>query len=66
VKNLFNNKNAAIINPVTGKAYELGDQLPNGYRDPNYPDPQDNGAPPFNPARYLTPRQMMLGLTWQF
>ena len=66
LKNLFNNKNAAIINPVTGKAYELGDQLPNGFRDPNYPDPQDNGAPPFNPARYLTPRQMMLGLTWQF
>lgn len=66
VKNLFNNKNAAIINPVTGKAYELGDQLPNGFRDPNYPDPQDNGAPPFNPARFLTPRQMMIGLSWQF
>lgn len=66
VKNLFNNKNAAIINPVTGRAYELGDQLPNGFRDPNYPDPQDNGAPPFNPARFLTPRQMMLGLSWQF
>ncbi len=66
VKNLFNNKNAAIINPVTGRAYELGDQLPNGFRDPNYPDPQDNGAPPFNPARFLTPRQMMVGLSWQF
>lgn len=66
VKNLFNNKNAAIINPVTGRAYEAGDPLPNGFRDPNYPDPQDNGAPPFNPARYLTPRQMMLGITWQF
>jgi outer membrane receptor protein involved in Fe transport len=66
VKNLFNNKNAAIINPVTGRAYELGDQLPNGFRDPNYPDPQDNGAPPFNPARFLSPRQMMIGLSWQF
>lgn len=66
VKNLFNNKNAAIINPVTGEAYQLGDQLPTGYRDPNYPDPQDNGVPPFNPARYLAPRQLMAGISWQF
>lgn len=66
VKNLFDNKNAAIINPVTGRAYEAGDPLPNGFRDPNYPDPQDNGAPPFNPARFLAPRQMMFGVTWQF
>ncbi len=66
VKNLFNNKNAAIINPVTGRAYEAGDPLPNGFRDPNYPDPQDNGAPPFNPARFLAPRQMMFGVMWQF
>lgn len=66
VKNLFDNKNTAIINPVTGRAYEAGDPLPNGFRDPNYPDPQDNGAPPFNPARFLAPRQMMFGVTWQF
>lgn len=66
VKNLFDNKNAAIINPVTGRAYEAGDPLPNGFRDPNYPDPQDNGAPPFNPARFLAPRQVMLGVMWQF
>lgn len=66
VKNLFDNKNAAIINPVTGRAYEAGDPLPNGFRDPNYPDPQDNGAPPFNPARFLTPRQVMFGVMWQF
>jgi outer membrane receptor protein involved in Fe transport len=66
VKNLFNNKNAAIINPVTGTAYQPGDPLPNDYRDPNYPDPQDNGAPPFNPARYLAPRQILAGISWQF
>jgi outer membrane receptor protein involved in Fe transport len=66
VKNLFNNKNAAIINPVTGDAYEYGDQLPADYRDPQYPDPQDNGQPPFNPARYLTPRQLLAGISWQF
>jgi hypothetical protein len=40
--------------------------LPNDYRDPNYPDPQDNGAPPFNPARYLAPRQILAGISWQF
>ncbi len=66
MKNMFNNKNSAIINPITGKAYESGDPLPNSFRDPSYPDPQDNGVPPFNPARYLTPRQMMLGVSWQF
>lgn len=66
IRNLFNAKNAAIINPVTGEVYESGDPLPNEYRDPTYPDPQDNGTPPFNPARYLAPRQLMMGLSWQF
>ena len=65
-KNIFDNKNAAIINPITGKAYEYGDPLPNTYRDPMYPDPQDNGVPPFNPARFLTPRQVLAGISWQF
>ncbi len=66
IKNIFNNKNAAIINSVTGRAYENGDNLVSSFRDPNYPDPQDNGIPPFNPARYLNPRQISLGLNWQF
>ena len=66
VRNLFNNKNSQIINGITGKAYENGDPLPIKFRDPNYPDPQDRGTPPYNPARYLTPRQMMLGLSFSF
>ena len=66
VRNVFNNKNAQIINGVTGRAYENGDPLPITARDPNYPDPQDNGLPPNNPARYLSPRQMMVGLQFQF
>lgn len=66
VKNLFNNKNSQIINGVTGRAYEAGDPLPINFRDPNWPDPQDRGLPPFNPARYMQPRQLMFGLSFDF
>ncbi len=64
VRNIFNNKNSQIINPVTGKAYRPGDPLPFTVRDPSYPDPQDRGLPPTDPARYMTPRQMMLGISF--
>lgn len=63
VRNLFNNRNSQIINGVTGRAYQDGDPLPSSFRDPNYPDPQDRGLPPYNPARFMTPRQMMIGLS---
>ena len=66
VKNLFNNKNSQIINGVTGRAYEPGDPLPINFRDPAWPDPQDRGLPPFNPARYMMPRQLMFGLSFDF
>lgn len=66
VKNIFNNRNSQIINGVTGKAYRDGDPLPFDTRDPSYPDPQDRGLPPYNPARYMTPRQMMIGLSFDF
>lgn len=66
VRNLFNWKNAQIVNPVTGRGYELGDPLPIDDRDPIYVDPQNNGTPPFNPARYLNPRQTMFGVAFQF
>ncbi|HEY3250363.1 MAG TPA: TonB-dependent receptor [Ignavibacteria bacterium] len=67
VSNLFDVKNAAIINPITGKAYEYGDPTPNGWNDPLYPDLQAPLSPyPFNPARYLTPRQIRLGLSFQY
>ena len=39
VQNLTNFLSSAIINPVTGRAWELGDDLPLGTRDPRYPDP---------------------------
>lgn len=66
VKNLTNHKNAQIINPVTGRGYEYGDPLPLSYRDPVYPNPLDRGIPPFNPARYLQPRQTFFGMLLNF
>ncbi len=67
VTNIFDIKNAAIINPVTGKAYEYGDATPNGWNDPLYPDLQAPLSPyPFNPARYLSPRQLRFGISFQY
>lgn len=64
IKNLFNNLNSTIINPVTGKAYEYGDPTPNGWNDPLYPDLQSPLDPfPYNPARYLAPRSIRFGIS---
>ncbi len=64
VRNLLDNKNPTIINPVTGKAYEYGDPTPNSWNDPLYPDLQAPLDPfPYNPARYLAPRQLKFGLS---
>lgn len=70
VTNLLNNKNAAIINPVTGKAYRSDyptDQaslialrndrrydVPDNVRDPRYLDPADNNSP-----SYLNPSNFL-------
>lgn len=67
INNLFDAKNSAIINPVTGKAYEAGDSVPYSWNDPNYPDLQTPISPfPFNPARYLTRRNVKFGLNLKF
>ncbi len=67
VKNVLNNKNSTIINPVTGRAYEYGDPTPTSWNDPLYPSLQAPVSPfPFNPARYLAPREMILGLSVKF
>lgn len=59
VTNLFNTLNSTIINPVTGTAYEYGQPTPNYVNDPLYPDLQAPITPyPYNPARYLTPRNI--------
>ncbi len=64
IDNLLNNKNSTIINPVTGKAYEYGQPTPNSYNDPLYPDLQAPITPyPYNPARYLTPRNIRFAIS---
>lgn len=67
INNLFDFKNSAIINPVTGKAYEFGDPVPNSWNDPVYPDLQAPISPyPENPARYLTRRNVKFGVSFRF
>lgn len=63
IRNLTNAKNAQIINPVTGRAYEYGDNVPNDWRDPRpeYNGPQERGLDPRDPARYLAPTQILFG-----
>lgn len=67
INNLLDTKNSAIINPVTGRAYEYGDDVPLSYNDPRYPDLQAPITPyPFNPARYLTRRNIKFGISLRF
>ena len=61
ITNVFNAKNSTIINPLTGRAYELGDPTP--FRDPTDPHPTDRGIPPFDPARYLEQRHIVAGIS---
>jgi len=67
VLNLLNRNNSNIINPITGRAYEYGDPTPLGWNDPLYPDVQAPLEPyPYNPARYLNPRNVKLGVKLRF
>lgn len=67
ILNLFDRKNSNLINPVTGRAYEYGDPTPMDWNDPLYPDVQAPLDPyPFNPARYLNPRNVKLGVKVRF
>lgn len=67
VENLLDRKNPQIINPVTGSAYEFGDPTPTSFNDPLFPETQAPISPfPFNPARYLTQRNVKVGLSVRF
>ena len=81
ITNLFNQSNSVIVNPVTGKAYPDVDpettdftklrgnhefDVTTGTRDPRYEDPETSGLPPFNPARFLPQRHIMVGLAYRF
>ncbi len=67
VQNLLDQKNAQIINPATGRAYEYGDPTPSGYNDPLYPQLTGDVSPfPYSPARYLNPRTLRFSLAFRF
>ena len=66
IRNLFNNKNAQIVNPITGRGYEPGDDVTDSYRDNRYLGPEENGALPDDPARYLAPRQFLYSISFRF
>ena len=68
VTNLFNNQNTSIVNPVTGSAYQNGNNVPDTWVDPRFIDPRlgTSGPPPTNPARYLEQRHIMIGGALRF
>ena len=66
VRNLLNIQNAQIVNPVTGRAYEPGDDVPNEWRDPRFVGPEESGTPPSDPSRYQAPRQILYGISFKF
>jgi outer membrane receptor protein involved in Fe transport len=67
ITNLFNTLNSTIINPVTGTAYEYGQQTLNFVNNPLYPDLQAPITPyPYNPSRYLTPTNIQFGISMKF
>jgi outer membrane receptor protein involved in Fe transport len=55
---------------VRANAEDLRDDrsydVPLGTRDPRYEDPSTTGLPPFNPARFLPQRQVLVGLSYKF
>ncbi|MCK5573018.1 MAG: TonB-dependent receptor [Bacteroidetes bacterium] len=67
VQNVLDRKNTQIVNPVTGRAYEFGDPTPTSRNDPLFPQLTGDIDPfPYNPARYLSPRTLLLSLAFRF
>jgi len=81
ITNLFNQENSVIVNPVTGEAFPNVDATSENFagfrgnndfdvtsttRDLRYEDPNSTGTPPFNPARFLPQRHVVLGLSYRF
>jgi len=66
ITNLTDAKNSNIINALTGHAYEYGDPVLPSWNDPLNPDTSPTYPFPFDPSRYLAPRNIKLGvsLSW--
>ncbi|MDG1534585.1 MAG: TonB-dependent receptor [Schleiferiaceae bacterium] len=64
VMNITGRRNAQLVNPITGRAYEYGDDVPLTWRDPRpeFNGPQETGTDPRNPARYSAPTQILAGI----
>ncbi len=64
VMNITGRRNAQLVNPITGRAYEYGDDVPLTWRDPRpeFNGPQETGTDPRNPARYSAPTQLLAGI----
>jgi outer membrane receptor protein involved in Fe transport len=60
IENLLNSRKPNIINPLTGRAYEPGDDIPLSW----YDSPSD--LPPDDPSRYSYPRTVVTGITLSF
>lgn len=65
-RNLTNHQNAQVVNAVTGRAWEPGDDVTQEYRDPRYVGPEENGKLPDDPARYTAPFQLIYGISFKF
>jgi outer membrane receptor protein involved in Fe transport len=66
LRNAFNNQNAAIVNPITGQAYQPDDPVLAGQRDPRFPNVGETGLPPTDPSRFAAPLQLLFGFTVDF
>ena len=63
VTNLFDNKNAVIINPLTGDVYQKDDVVPYAEGDPNLPEKSRKTPLWSDPSRYLAPRNIKVGIS---
>lgn len=69
ITNILNNKNTAIVNPVTGHAYRVGEDVPTEWKDPRFTDPRDprsNNIPATDPSRFLEQRHFLTGVSIKF
>ncbi|MGB8656987.1 MAG: TonB-dependent receptor [Candidatus Zixiibacteriota bacterium] len=63
VTNLLDHKNAVIINPLTGDAYEKNDIVPYGEGDPNLPEKGTRLPLWDDPSRFLGRRNLKVGIS---
>ena len=63
VTNFFDHKNAVIINPLTGDAYQQNDVIPYAEGDPNLPERSKKLSLWSDPSRFLGPRHIKVGIS---